>query len=412
MTPQLLTNSRKKAVRRCKRYAYYQYEINRRPVEKAEPLWFGAAWHDLLECWWSALMGLVVEDKTGRWPLDVALAALSQMHDLDPYARVKLEVMIVGYHTRWYDYITDRFTVLEVEVEFQCPLVNPTTGKHSRTFELGGKIDAIVFDRVLGIVCIVEHKSTTYSLDGDSGYWPRLRLDSQISDYYIGAKSLGHDAESCLYDVSRKPGLKPQKATHEDDRKYTIARACKRCVAAAKKATKKANLELPRHLKEPVPRTTQVPLTPDCPDCQPSRLYATMREHDETPDEYRDRLVASMAESPDSYFAMRSVARLDEDLEEHRLDSWQQAKLLRECQKLQAVAEAKGIDPRSAWPKAPEHCFDFQRACCYHVVCTRQRTIDDNELFETTDAHPELEVLGIGNISRAKSSATPESANP
>ena len=48
--------------------------------------------------------------------------------------------MVTGYLARWGKPIG----VISVEQTFRIPLVNPETGAASRTFSLGGRVDAIV----------------------------------------------------------------------------------------------------------------------------------------------------------------------------------------------------------------------------------------------------------------------------
>ena len=58
----------------------------------------------------------------------------------DPYKYAKEAAMIVGYHARW----PAPTGVIAVEKEWQMELVNPETGAASRTFRLGGRVDALV----------------------------------------------------------------------------------------------------------------------------------------------------------------------------------------------------------------------------------------------------------------------------
>jgi len=122
----VLTSSSIKSYRSCPRKYYYAYELRRRPVKSSDSLRFGTLFHQALEIWW----------KTAD--LEQALTALSG--EADPYERVEAACLMVGYHTRWVD---EPYEVLGVEKEFSLPVVNPDTGKSSRTWILGGKFDAI-----------------------------------------------------------------------------------------------------------------------------------------------------------------------------------------------------------------------------------------------------------------------------
>lgn len=125
----------------------------------------------------------------------------------DPYDLARAYALIKGYHCRWWD---EPGEVLAVEAEFEAPLVNPETGAASRTYQLGGKIDAIV--RRDDRVWIVEHKTSGEDISPGSKYWQKLTLDAQVSTYLPGARALGFEPAGVLYDVIGKPKLRPLEA--------------------------------------------------------------------------------------------------------------------------------------------------------------------------------------------------------
>jgi hypothetical protein len=96
-----------------------------RPIKKAETLSTGHSVHAALD----------VFRRTGD--VDAAKAALETT---DLFIRAKEEAMILGYAARW----GKPTGVLAIEQTFRIPLVNPETGAASRTFSLGGRVDAIV----------------------------------------------------------------------------------------------------------------------------------------------------------------------------------------------------------------------------------------------------------------------------
>jgi hypothetical protein len=223
--------------------------------------------------------------------------------------------------------------ILEVEATFRAPVVNPDTGHVSRTYELGGRVDAIVALES-GRVAIFEHKTTSEDLATGSAYWRRVSaLDSQASTYYVGAKALGYDVDCVIYDVLRKPALRPLKAT--------------------------AN---PRMRKDGLPAAGQ-------------------RLTDETPGEYHDRIVAALSADPEKYFARGEVVRLEEDERSAAQDLWAQARLIREAE----------LEQR--WPRNPDACHRYGRFCSYLPVCAGETGIDNDALYRTADeAHEELVV--------------------
>mgnify|MGYP007001753624 CR=1 FL=1 len=57
--------------------------------------------------------------------------------------------------------------------------------------------------------------TTSEDIGRGTDYWRRLRMDGQVSIYYAGSAALGYPADLCLYDVLRKPSLRPKKAVAE-----------------------------------------------------------------------------------------------------------------------------------------------------------------------------------------------------
>jgi hypothetical protein len=115
---------------------------------------------------------------------------------------------------------------------------------------------------------VMEHKTSSEDVGPGSVYWRKLTLDAQISIYYAGARSLGHEPDGVLYDVLRKPALRP--------------------------------LEANSKRKEP-----------------------------ESPAAYRDRCVTDIAERPDHYYQRGVVVRLEDEEVDAAYDAWQTAEQVR-----------------------------------------------------------------------------------
>ncbi len=317
----VVSDSELRVYRACARRHHYAYNLRRRPIDKGEALRFGSLWHVGQQHWWS----------TDGEPADRLTAGVEAMRaepSTDPFALVMAEELLVAYTARWGD---APFRTVAVEREFEMPLVNPETGRASQTYRRGGKMDAIVADDALHLM---EHKTTASDIEPGSPYWRKVSaLDTQVSTYMDGARALGFEVVDCIYDVVRKPAIRPLKATPVDARKYTKAGA----------------------------------------------LYANQREHDETPEEYRARLRADIMERTERYFARGHIVRLAEDERDHAYDVWQVTRLMRE-------AELAGFAPKN-----PDACTALGE-CPYLRVCTREASIDDDTLFRTAaKAHEELE---------------------
>lgn len=313
----LLTSSRLKAARACQKLHDFEYYQGYRPAHDGEALRAGQVGHLGLEAWLKA-------PKDDR--LAAALDAVQVETDL--FARAKVEALLYGYDARWSDV---PMNVLAVESQFETSLINPETGAASRTWRLGGKLDAII-ETEDGIQ-VLEHKFTSEDMGPGTSYWSRLKLDSQVSIYFVGAKALGFDATSCLYDVIKRPAQRPLK----------------------KVAEVKFN-------KDGTPRAGQ-------------------RMEDETPDEYRARILAAIAEAPNDYFARGTVVRLEGELDEAMADVWQTGRVIHEN-------HLRGFAPRNV-----DACMRFNRACPFLPACCGEGTLGDATLYKKLESvHPELEL--------------------
>jgi hypothetical protein len=308
-----LTNSMRNKFASCHRAFKFCYEDLKRPIKTSDALNFGTAMHSMLEGYWN-----------GKVPM---LPAMD-----DSYQEMTLLALFEGYQKRWLE--SDRMTyeTIGTEMRFDAPLMNPETGGVSKTFHLSGKIDALAKEKATGKVVIVEHKTTGQDIGPGSDYWRKLPIDGQVSGYYCGAEALGHEASTCLYDVIRKPTIKPYKATPEDKRKYnkdgSLSKAC--------------------------------------------------RENDETPDEWYERLTADIASRPDYYYARIEISRSDNDLLEYLFDMWAVSREIADAQRM------------NRWSRNPQACSVFG-TCEYFGVCTGEQDIDDVTLFRTAErANEEL----------------------
>jgi len=183
----IVTNSSLSTFRACPRLYQLKYVDGYRPVENGEDLELGTAMHYALESWWT--------DGDYDW------AAARLAEKLTGLQLGKALTLMAGYHHRW---LEDRalYEVIGLEVPFSFRM----PGMHG--VRAAGKIDGIVRRLSDDTIWIVEHKTTSSELAPGSTYWQRLGMDSQISMYFDGAKSLGHDIAGCLYDVIGKPKLR------------------------------------------------------------------------------------------------------------------------------------------------------------------------------------------------------------
>jgi hypothetical protein len=190
---------------------------------------------------------------------------------------------------------------------------------------------------------MIEHKTTSESIEPGGVYWRRLLIDAQVSMYHVGARALGYELAGCIYDVIGKPRHSPLMATPIESRKVTKS----------------------------------------------GKLYSGQRDADETPEAFYDRLTEEVAGiyegdelvrgGPDKYFARQEIVRLKSQELESAYDVWQLARLRRE-------AELAGRHPRN-----PEACFRWGRPCDFFDVCTGVASLDDTTRFRRLEhVHEEL----------------------
>ncbi len=313
--PQLLTHSRLACNRACPRRDYLRYECSLRPAVDGFALRVGTATH---QCYEAIDNGQPYEEKIS--------ASMDNAYDMALVA-----AMVTGHINRWQGQDPE---VVATEQEFVLPLVNPATGAPSTVWKIAGKIDRIV--RLPdGRLALWEYKTTNRDFSPGADYWVQLRLDYQLSIYVNAARALDYDVSTVLYDVTRRPALRPLKATPEDQRKYT-----KEC-----------------------------------------KLYANKRAQDETPEEFATRVAEDIATKPEHYFARIEIARLQYDLDECNAAIWAQQLAIRTAQRTGA----------NAWYRNPEACLN-PYPCAYINICTDREleTYTPEGFKRVENIHPEL----------------------
>lgn len=339
-----MTASQKKTVFRCPRENLFAYVLNRRPVATSEALEFGTLSHSWLEAYFRCLKAGGVD------PLDDALRAIdASAATCPPHDRAKARAMARAYCLRWAAEDAERWGILEVEKRFGPVALKDSEaegegpwlirdGDSLHPVMVDGKLDGVVRDRRTSDIYVLEHKTSGEDIEAGSVYWKRLRMDAQASMYYDGGAALGHRVAGVMYDLLRKPSSRPLRATPEAARKWT-------------KPTAK----------------------------DPSRLYAGMREQDESPAEYEARCLEEIAADPNKWFCRGTVVRLRSEILEARRET-------------AFAAQVDASARRGEWqPRSPEACQHHGRFCSYFDVCCGEADIGNDALFKTTSGHPELD---------------------
>ncbi len=309
----IITTSEIQCFQRCQRLHEYKYILGYRAPEKPHALEFGSLTHTGLEAWWAT---------AGDY--NETFAALKSAHEksaLSVHDLIRADVMLTGYHARWID---EPITVLSVEQEFCIPIRHPSGAVHA--VKLAGKWDAVCL--IENRVFFPEHKTKSEKIETDA-YFAALRGNLQVSNYLIAATELGHNPGGALYDVLVKPP-EPKLATPIEARRYTKAGA----------------------------------------------LYANQRAEDETPEAYRERLIALVSAAPNDYYQRATVLRLEHELAAARLDLWH-------------MADALSVE-RAYSPRNPDACRAFGRVCEFFEVCFGGADLESSGFVKLENPHQEL----------------------
>lgn len=335
----VITNSEMTTYRRCLREHFHAYVQGYRPIADASALRFGTAWHLGMEVIWNGLLHGLTDVIAEA--ISVACAAVD-----DEFERAKLRALLRGYVARWGTEYMDG--VVAVESEFRAPLVNPETGAASRTYQIGGKIDVLLADG------FVEHKTSSGDIGFGSVYWRKLAMNSQVSTYFPGARALGVEPQSCVYDVVKKPGIKPRGVPLLDLDNVKIVYDANSVRVRTKDGKKWRQ-------------------TGD------AELGYVVQTRPETPDEYESRLVEDIASDPDRYYQRGEVVRLEREEREHALDVWLLTQNMRESTRL-------GIAPKNT-----DACERYNSLCPYFPVCSGEASLEDGTRYvKLENVHQEL----------------------
>lgn len=172
----IISTSKTKCYKACKRAYYFRYIQELEPVETAKPLQDGSSYHAMIESLY----------KTGEFDIDMENPKISAMA------------------TAYKKYIYPQFKVRCVEEWFEYKLDDKNT--------LVGRFDGIAEDG-----SVVEHKTT--SADVDEEYEYNLRWDEQVLNYMLASGK-----NQIYYTVCKKPTIRQKQ-------NETVEEFYERCVA-------------------------------------------------------------------------------------------------------------------------------------------------------------------------------------
>jgi hypothetical protein len=335
-----------------------------RPIEPADSLRQGTNWHKCLE--------LLTSPDGGR---DAMIEHLNQAYATCPPSielsdweveRTVLLYSALGWQWHWQN---DGIETVAREIPFNRQINN--------VYSRRGKIDRII--RHNGQLMLGEYKSTSRPIDPGSMYWNRLTLDSQITLYLIEARhaQLAGELEAygifasdplisgVLYDVWKKPLIRPKKLTQAESKKFA---------------------DTSEYMNEHF----NIKVGPDDPDKPELGKRITVNDVDaevtpgskegtfairETPEMFGARLLAGITTDPSSFFARKEISRTDAELERWDKEYTNMARLINICQQ------------RNLWFHNEHHC-DSKYRCEYVPICLYGADISEGK---TPDGFKRLE---------------------
>ena len=278
-------------------------------------------------------------------PLECALASIDA--DVENWSSAAMaRGLLRGYDSQWRESQRD-MRLLSMEQMLQASLVNLNTGAPSRTFRMAGKIDKLC-ELSSRRKILVDHKTTSMEIENpDSTYWSQLVIDSQPSHYELLLHLNGIQIDYVLWDVIRKPGIRPKKLSKAD-------------ATAVSSLHEYAGFRVSE---------------------SGSRVSSDMRENAEL---YEHRVARESIDNPTKYFARRNAKRTNDELAEYGVELWDVATEMRE-------ARNHGRHYRNAGS-----CFNYGSPCRFLGVCSGHDTVDSDNWTRAEQVHNELDVNGDG----------------
>lgn len=330
-TPRRLSTSTITSFKACPYRFRLAYVEGLRPDEDTDIQRIGTNWHKCQEVA-AATVSTSIPPEDDK--LEKVAEYLDQCYAVPPASKTTLEWAteraILAYSMAGYlwMYQNDPIESIAQELSFRLPLRNPVSGRALPKAFLTGRIDRLLKRREQPMTG--EYKSTSRPIDTGSTYWPRLRLDGQISMYDLAAKIMqrgGRLAEfgltptdplvaGTLYDVWHRPLTRPKLLTQAATRAFLTAGEAygEHCGQAF---VVQIGPDDPDH-PELGPRVavdgedTEVKMGAPPKKAGGYHPFAIR----ETPDMFGARLLMEIQEQPDQHFARREIARTDKELED------------------------------------------------------------------------------------------------
>lgn len=265
-----------------------------------------------------------------------------------PYIGATLAGLLHGYHERWGAQRAER---AEVQLFGSLPNLKSKNNSKSRTFRLAGKLDKVAglapfTPPTSGYQTLYDHKTTSMDIaDPAADFWRQLEIASQPNHYDVLLLENGIAVERIVWDVVRKPKIKPRKMFKKE-----IAELASFGTYFGRPCGSNARLGM-----------------------------------EETVELFEARVAHLVTSEPDKYFARRSAKRSREELAEYCVELWDLAQDLVRTRR------------EGTWYKTPGACFPkYGVACRFLGICAGHDSPDSDRWRIADCVHDELELEGDG----------------
>lgn len=331
MNKAYLTYSAMSSFQNCRKLYYNRYVRNLVSKDTDPVLHLGTVWHNALEQWYKA-----GEPGDKITTIQRMIDESFPQREADPQQKKDWHLVHTMFEAYVARYLREDFEVFGAEVEFLLPMINPSTKRQSRTFQLRGKVDGLCRMKETNELFLLEHKSASQV---DGSYLERLPRDFQINVYcYAMGRHLGEPVVGVIYNVCVKSWLKQNPG--ETEEQFEVRRAI--LLAKSKTGTTTAKRQLPES------------------------------DHD-----FRQRLNEKYTD-PEMF------------VREHLLIS--QKDLQRTEQEIWTISQKILEEQRSGdWLGNYQHCFRYNKPCSFWALCrSEDNPIILENFYDIKPPHTEL----------------------